>query len=179
MGQTMDTYRNNLLPTSMQCNDHAKVLITLRSLISANKLFFFLTSMCSFMHVKLQWQSPNHSHPLPQTFGINYHVIFHPFLLFLLSEKDSSIIFFRVPSPVFPHHPQTSVIGYISVSISIPLCVMYFNSVHIIVLQCITISISIRQVFQFQFCCASISVFISVSEFFVFILNGNFKLGQL
>ena len=67
-----------------------------------------------------------------------------------------------------------SVIRYISVSISIPLLAMYFNSVSIIVLQCIciSVSISIRQVFQFQFCFTSISVFISVIEFFVFILCG-------
>ena len=65
-----------------------------------------------------------------------------------------------------------SIIRYISVSISIPLLAMYFNSVSIIVLQCISVSISIRQVFQFQFCFTSISVFISVIEFFVFILCG-------
>ena len=48
------------------------------------------------------------SHPLPQTFGISYHVIFHPSPLCLHSGRDSSITFFRVPSPVFPLHPLTS-----------------------------------------------------------------------
>ena len=36
-----------------------------------------------------------------------------------------------------------SVIRYISVSISIPLLTMYFNSVSIIVLQCISVSITV------------------------------------
>ena len=48
------------------------------------------------------------AHLLPRTLGIGYHVIFHPFLLFLLSGRDSSIIFFQVLSPVFPLHPLTS-----------------------------------------------------------------------
>ena len=61
-----------------------------------------------FLHVKQQWQGPSLSHPLPQTLGISYRVIFRPFPLFLLSGRDSSIIFFRVPSPVFPLHPLTS-----------------------------------------------------------------------
>ena len=61
-----------------------------------------------FPHEKLQWQGPSLSHPLPRTLGISYHVIFHPFPLFLLSGRDSSIIFFQVPSPVFPLHPLTS-----------------------------------------------------------------------
>ena len=30
-----------------------------------------------------QWQCPNHSHPLLQTFGIARYIIFHPYLLFL------------------------------------------------------------------------------------------------
>ena len=62
----------------------------------------------SIPHEKLQWQGPSLSHPLPLTLGISYHVIFHPSPLFLLSGRDSSIIFFRVPSPVFPLHPLTS-----------------------------------------------------------------------
>ena len=90
-------------------------------------VIFFLVNMYSFIHFrsscfqeetqassfltisspKLQWQGPSFSHPLPRTFGI-YHVIFHPFPLCLLSGRDSSIIFFRVPSPVFPLHPLTS-----------------------------------------------------------------------
>ena len=35
-------------------------------------------------------------------------VIFRPFPLFLLSGRDLSIIFFRVPSLVFPLHPLIS-----------------------------------------------------------------------
>ena len=61
-----------------------------------------------FLIGKLQWQSPNHFHLLPQLFGINSQVIFHPFSLFLLSGRDSSTIFFRVPFPVIPHHPLAS-----------------------------------------------------------------------
>ena len=61
-----------------------------------------------FPRRKLQWQGPSLSNPLPRTLGISYHVIFRPFPLFLLSGRDSSIIFFRVPSPVFPLHPLTS-----------------------------------------------------------------------
>ena len=63
-------------------------------------------------------------------------------------------------------------VRYISVSISIPLLTMYFNSFSIKVLQCISVSISIRKVFQFQFCFTSSSVFISVIEFVVLILCG-------
>ena len=62
----------------------------------------------AFPHEKLQWQGPSRSHPLPRTLGIGYHVIFHPFPLFLLSGRDSSIIFFQLLSPVFPLHPLTS-----------------------------------------------------------------------
>ena len=40
--------------------------------------------------------------------GCHCHLIFHPFPLFLLSGRDSSIIFFQVLSPVFPFHPLTS-----------------------------------------------------------------------
>ena len=80
-------------------------------------------------------------------------------------KYDHRPIIFDISSVVF-------VIRYISVSISILLLAMYFNSVSIIVLQCISVSISIRQVFQFQFCYTSISVFISVIEFFLFILCG-------
>ena len=61
-----------------------------------------------FPHEKLQWQGPSLSNPLPRTLGIGYHVIFHPFPLFLLSGRDSSIIFFQLLSPVFPLHPLTS-----------------------------------------------------------------------
>ena len=61
-----------------------------------------------FLQVKLQWQGPSLSHPLPQTFGISGHVIFHPFPLCLLSGRDSSIIFFLVPPRNFLLHPLTS-----------------------------------------------------------------------
>ena len=59
-----------------------------------------------FLQEKLQWQGASLSHPLPQTFGISYHDIFHPSPLFLLSGRDSSINFFRVPSPdsIHWHH---------------------------------------------------------------------------
>ena len=62
----------------------------------------------AFPREKLQWQGPSRSHPMPRTLGIGYHVIFHPFPLFLLSGRDSSIIFFQLLSPVFPLHPLTS-----------------------------------------------------------------------
>ena len=65
-------------------------------------------NMHAFPHEKLQWQGPSRSHPLPRTLGIGYHVIFHPFPLFLLSGRDSSIIFFQLLSPVFLLHPLTS-----------------------------------------------------------------------
>ena len=61
-----------------------------------------------FLPEKPRWQSPNHFHLLPHIFGINCHVIFHPFPLFLLSGRGSSTTFFRVPFPVIPHHPMTS-----------------------------------------------------------------------
>ena len=62
----------------------------------------------AFPHEKPQWQGPSRSHPLPRTLGMGYHLIFHPFPLFLLSGRDSSIIFFQVLSPGFPLHPLTS-----------------------------------------------------------------------
>ena len=65
-------------------------------------IFFFPCQYVLF-HEKLQWQGP-----LPGTFGISYHVIFLPFPLSLLSGRNSSIIFFRVPSQVFPLHPLAS-----------------------------------------------------------------------
>ena len=76
-----------------------------RSLRSSSSL-----SICNyaFPHEKSQWQGPSCSHLLPGTLGIGYHVIFHPFPLFLLSGRYSSIIFFQVLSPVFPLHPRTS-----------------------------------------------------------------------
>ena len=52
-----------------------------------------------FLHEKLQWQSLSLSHSLPQTFGISYHVIFHPYLLFLLSGRDSSNTYFLSAFP--------------------------------------------------------------------------------
>ena len=60
-----------------------------------------------FLHKNCNGKVKVFFHPLPQTFGISYHVIFHPFLLFLLSGRDSSVLFFRVPSLVFPLHPLT------------------------------------------------------------------------
>ena len=57
---------------------------------------------------KIAMAGPSRSHPLPRTLGIGYHIIFHPFPLFLLSGRDSSIIFFQVLSPVFPLHPLTT-----------------------------------------------------------------------
>ena len=51
-----------------------------------------------------EWQSPNHFHLLPDTFGINSQVIFHPFPLFPLSGRDSSTIFLSV----FPGNPSPS-----------------------------------------------------------------------
>ena len=43
---------------------------------------------------KPEWHSPDHFHLLPQVFGINSQVIFHPFPLFPL-PGDSSTIFFE------------------------------------------------------------------------------------
>ena len=64
--------------------------------------------ICIPLKRNLQLQGPSRSHPLPRTLGIGYHVIFHPFPLFLLSGRDSSIIFSQLLSPVFPLHPLTS-----------------------------------------------------------------------
>ena len=86
-------------------------------------------------------------------------------IVVIMIDKSWFSCFYKTTSVV-------SVIRYISVSISILLLAMYFNSVSIIVLQSISVSISIRQVFQFQFCYTSISIFISVIEFFLFILCG-------
>ena len=55
-------------------------------------IFFFLVNLC-FLHEKPRWQGPNHFHLLPHIFGINYHVIFHPLPLFLLSGRDSGTTF--------------------------------------------------------------------------------------
>ena len=105
-----------------------------------------------------------------------YHVMSHP----VMSHHVMS-------HPVMSHHVMSFHVNVLS-SVLYPLLdifpfqfqfcywrgelAMYFNSVSIIVLQCISVSISIRQVFQFQFCYTSISVFISVIEFFLFILCG-------
>ena len=69
---------------------------------------FLLPCQYVFLHEKPQWQSPKHFHLLPHIFGINCHVIFHPLPLFLLSGRDSSTTFFRVPFPVIPCHPLAS-----------------------------------------------------------------------
>ena len=61
-----------------------------------------------FLIAKPEWHSPDHFHLLPQVFGINSQVIFHPFPLFPLSGRDSSTIFFWVPFLVIPHHPLAS-----------------------------------------------------------------------
>ena len=54
---------------------------------------------CIFVPLQTVWKW---SSPLRQ-WGI-----FHLFPLFLLSGRDSSATFFRVPFPVIPHHPMTS-----------------------------------------------------------------------
>ena len=46
---------------------------------------------------KPQWLKPNHFHLLPHKFGKNCHVIFHPFPFVILSGRDSSTTFYRVP----------------------------------------------------------------------------------
>ena len=58
-----------------------------------------------YQHARLLWQSRNPFHPLLLIFGINCLFIYHPFLLFLLSGRDSNITCFWMHSPVLPHHP--------------------------------------------------------------------------
>ena len=68
-----------------------------------------LACQYAFHYKKRQCQCLGLSYPSPKTyFGKSCHVTFHAFPLFLLRERDSSIIFFRVLSPVFPLHPLTS-----------------------------------------------------------------------
>ena len=74
-----------------------------RSLRSSSSLSLCVPSRKTAMAI-----GPSRSHPLPRTLGVGCHVIFHPFPLFLLSGRDSSIIFFQVLSPVIPLHPLTS-----------------------------------------------------------------------
>ena len=73
-------------------------------------IFFFLVNIHS-PHEKLQWQGPSLSHPLPLTLGISYHLIFHPFPLFLLSGRGLKHHLF---SSAFP--------GIFSPSTDITLC---------------------------------------------------------
>ena len=72
----------------------------LRSLRSSSSL-----TICVPSRKTILWQSRNPFHPLLLIFGINCLFIFHPFLLFLLSGRDSNITCFWMHSPVLPHHP--------------------------------------------------------------------------
>ena len=48
-----------------------------------------------FPRGKLQWQGPNLFHPLPQTLGISYHVIFCPFPFSCFQEETQASSFFE------------------------------------------------------------------------------------
>ena len=81
------------------------LLMTFEFLSVKNSIVFL---QVTYRNIQYRYMYRHHFHLLPRVFRISSQVIFHPFPLFLLSGRNSSTIFFKVPFPVIPHHPLAS-----------------------------------------------------------------------